>query len=98
VHLLVEKPLSALLDGITQLLETCHKQGTVFLTGYNLRFLLSLRRFHTLLDEGVIGKVSSVRCEVGQYLPSWRPDKDYRHGVSAERGLGGGALLNSATN
>ncbi len=49
VHLLVEKPLSASLDGITQLLETCHKQGTVLLTGYNLRFLPSLQRFHTLL-------------------------------------------------
>jgi predicted dehydrogenase len=93
VHLLIEKPLSALLDGVTQLLETCQKQGTVLLTGYNLRFLPSLQRFRDLLGEGVIGKVLSVRCEVGQYLPSWRPDIDYRQGVSARRELGGGALL-----
>jgi predicted dehydrogenase len=93
VHLLIEKPLSASLNGAMQLLETCQKQGTVLLTGYNLRFLPSLQRFRDLLDETVIGKVLSVRCEVGQYLPSWRPDNDYRQGVSARFELGGGVLL-----
>lgn len=93
VHLLVEKPLSASLDGVTQFLETCREQGTVLLTGYNLRFLPSLQRFRDLLGERVIGRVLSVRCEIGQYLPSWRPDSDYRQGVSARRELGGGALL-----
>ena len=93
VHLLIEKPLSASLNGVMQLLETCQKQGTVLLTGYNLRFLPSLQRFRDLLGDGVIGKVLSVRCEIGQYLPSWRPDADYRQGVSARRELGGGALL-----
>jgi predicted dehydrogenase len=93
VHLLIEKPLSNSLDGVTQLLETCQKQGTVLLTGYNLRFLPSLQRFRNLLGEDVIGKVLSVRCEIGQYLPSWRPDSDYRQSVSARRELGGGALL-----
>ena len=93
VHLLIEKPLSASLNGVMQLLETCQKQGTVLLTGYNLRFLPSLQRFRDLLGEGVVGKVLSVRCEIGQYLPSWRPDNDYRQGVSARRELGGGALL-----
>lgn len=93
VHLLVEKPLSASSDGALQLLETCRQNKTVLLTGYNLRFLLSLQRFRDLLNENVIGRVLSVRCEIGQYLPSWRPDFDYRQGVSARHELGGGALL-----
>ncbi len=93
VHLLVEKPLSAAIDGVTQLLETCREQKTVLLTGYNLRFLPSLQRLRDLLNERVIGGVLSVRCEIGQYLPSWRPDTDYRQGVSARRELGGGVLL-----
>lgn len=93
VHLLVEKPLSASLDDVPQLLETCRERGTILLTGYNLRFLPSLHRFRDLLKENVIGRVLSVRCEIGQYLPSWRPDADYRQGVSARRELGGGALL-----
>jgi predicted dehydrogenase len=35
----------------------------------------------------------SFRCEVGQYLPSWRPNIDYRKSVSAQNVLGGGVLL-----
>jgi predicted dehydrogenase len=93
VHLLVEKPLSASVDGIQQLLNTCREQGSVLLTGYNLRFLPSLQKFHDLLKANVIGKVISVRCEIGQYLPSWRPDTDYRQSVSARQALGGGSLL-----
>lgn len=90
---LIEKPLSSSLDNVSKLLETCRNQGVILLTGYNLRFLPSLQKFRELLSEDVLGKVLSVRCEVGQYLPSWRPDDDYRSGVSARRELGGGALL-----
>lgn len=93
VHLLVEKPLSVSLNGVAQLLETCKIKGTILLSGYNLRFLPSLQRFRDLLFEGIIGKTLSVRCEVGQHLPSWRPECDYRQGVSGRRELGGGALL-----
>lgn len=93
VHLLAEKPLSATLDGVPQLREICRERGTVLLTGYNLRFLPSLQRFRSLLNEHVIGRVLSVRSEIGQYLPSWRPDADYRQCVSARAELGGGALL-----
>jgi predicted dehydrogenase len=93
VHLLVEKPLSASLDDVPLLLKTCREKKTVLLTGYNLRFLPSLQRFRELLNENLIGRILSIRCEIGQYLPSWRPDTHYRQGVSARRELGGGALL-----
>lgn len=93
VHLLIEKPLSSSIGGVIQLIETCHKKGTVLQIGYNLRFLPSLQRFSNLLLDNVVGRVLSVRCEIGQYLPSWRPDTDYRQSVSARRELGGGALL-----
>jgi len=93
VHLLIEKPLSNNLDGVNELIEICQKQNICLLTGYNLRYLPSLKRFRDLLSEGVIGSVLSVHCEVGQYLPSWRSDGKYHQGVSANRELGGGVLL-----
>lgn len=93
VHLMVEKPLSITAEGVQRLIESCRSRGLVLLTGYNLRFLPSLQRFRDLLKQNVIGKVLSVRCDIGQYLPSWRPDVDYRQGVSARHDLGGGALL-----
>lgn len=93
VHILVEKPLSASLDNVQHLLDTCKKESLVLMTGYNLRFLPSLQHFHKILNENKLGDVLSVRCEVGQYLPTWRPDTDYRQGVSSRQELGGGALL-----
>lgn len=92
-HILVEKPLSDSLLGVSQLIKISNKQNTVLMTGYNLRFLPSLQRFRDMLKECLLGKVLSVRCEIGQYLPSWRPYADYRQGVSARSDLGGGALL-----
>jgi len=58
-----------------------------------LRFLPSLIEFKKQAHSVKIGKIYSVRAEVGQYLPSWRPEVDYRKGVSAQKNLGGGALL-----
>lgn len=93
VHLLIEKPIAATLPGVAELIETCRAKRVVLMTGYNLRFLLSLRRFRELLQQRRIGRVLSVRAEIGQFLPGWRPDADYRRSVSAQAALGGGALL-----
>jgi predicted dehydrogenase len=93
VHLLIEKPLSSSLDGVENLIKICQERRVVLMTGYNLRFMPSLEFFKEALGKGVVGRVLSVRCEVGQYLPSWRSDVDYRHGVSAKKDLGGGVLL-----
>ena len=65
----------------------------MLLVGYNLRFLRALQRFRELIDAGRVGPILSVRAEVGQYLPSWRLQADYRTSVSAVAALGGGVLF-----
>jgi predicted dehydrogenase len=45
------------------------------------------------LAEGRIGRPLVLRAEAGQYLPDWRPGRDYRQTVSAKSVLGGGAVL-----
>lgn len=92
-HLLLEKPIAHATAGVGELIETCHRQGLTLMTGYNLRYSRSLGRFRSLLLAGEIGHVLSVRSEVGQYLPSWRPGTDYRAGVTAQASMGGGVLL-----
>jgi len=93
VHLLIEKPISNNIDGVDELLDFCCTNNQVIQVGYNLRLLNTLQRFRDEVNQGVIGEVLSVRCEIGQYLPTWRPDSDYRKGVSARSDMGGGALL-----
>ena len=93
IHLLIEKPISTSTVGIEELIQTCKKNKVVLMTGYNLRFSSSLIHFRELVNKKIVGKVLSVRCEVGQYLPDWRPNEDYRLTVSANNRLGGGVLL-----
>jgi predicted dehydrogenase len=93
INLFIEKPLSNSVAGIVQLLETCEKNENVLMVGYNLRFSPSLQQFRNYLNDNIVGEIYSVNCEAGQYLPDWRPEKDYRSGVSAKEELGGGVLL-----
>ncbi|NVK31266.1 MAG: Gfo/Idh/MocA family oxidoreductase [Gammaproteobacteria bacterium] len=93
IHLLVEKPIAASLDGVEQLIATAQERSLILMTAYNFRFSEAAIRFRDCLLSGEIGKLLSVCVDTGQYLPNWRPDSDYRQGVSARKDLGGGVLL-----
>ena len=93
INLLIEKPISDSSKDVQELIDICYQNKATLMTGYNLRFLPSLIEFKKQMHSVRIGKIYSVRSEIGQYLPSWRPEVDYRKGVSAQKSLGGGALL-----
>ncbi len=93
IHLFIEKPLSNALDGVDELISLCCKRSLTLMVGYNLRFNKPLQIVRQALADGRIGRPVALRAEVGQYLPEWRPGKDYRETVSAKRELGGGAVL-----
>jgi len=57
--------------------------------GYNLRFHPLLAELRRLLAEE---QVVAAQVYAGQYLPDWRPGRDYRQTSSATRGAGGGVL------
>lgn len=93
VHLLVEKPISDSLHGVTELINEANHKNISLLTGYNFRFSESAQQFKNIIDDNLIGKTLQVLVDTGQYLPDWRVGVDYREGVSARRKLGGGVLL-----
>jgi predicted dehydrogenase len=92
-HLLVEKPISNSVVGVPELVAQCAAQRQILQVGYNLRFLETLQRFRDEVRSGSVGTIHACRCEVGQFLPGWRPSVDYRESASARADLGGGALL-----
>lgn len=92
-RLFIEKPLSHSMEGVDELIALVREQDLVTLVGFNLRFHPGLRLVKSLLDEECIGRVVSIRAQVGQYLPDWHPWEDYRQGYSAQRDLGGGVIL-----
>lgn len=93
VAVLIEKPVAHALEGSETWTSALEKHAARVDVAYNLRLLPSAQQFKRMLEEGVIGRVMNVLVDVGQYLPDWRPQDDYRKGVSARRDLGGGALL-----
>lgn len=56
---------------------------------YNLRFHPILQELRNKLENET---VLAVHAYVGQYLPDWRPDTDYRDSYSAKKAQGGGVL------
>jgi predicted dehydrogenase len=94
-HLFIEKPLSHILDGIDELMRETETRNLVAFVGSNWKFHPGFQTMKALLDKGMIGRVTSARCQFGQYLPDWHPWEDFRKGYSARKDLGGGILLDS---
>jgi predicted dehydrogenase len=94
-HLFIEKPLSHTWDGVQDLLDCVQEHGLTTLVGCNLRFHPGLRVVRKFLTDRTIGRIIAARVEVGQYLPDWHPEEDYRQGYSARRELGGGIILDA---
>ncbi len=83
-RVLVEKPLFA---------KSSRLQENVFTAaavGYNMRFHPAILWLKQTLPH--LGSITSASLYVGQYLPSWRPNSDYRNSSSARQTSGGGVL------
>lgn len=94
-HLFIEKPLSNSLEYVDELLSLVQANGLVTLVGCNMRFHPGLALVRRLISEGAVGKVVSARVQVGQWLPDWHPEEDYRQSYSARQELGGGTILDA---
>ena len=92
-HIFIEKPLSVVTDQVSNLISICQKNNLILQVGYNLRFSASLQKFKEIVGSGQLGTLRKIECQAGHYLPDWRPESDYRLGVSARKELGGGVLL-----
>ena len=83
-RVLIEKPLF-------EKLHTLQENNFSFAAvGYNLRFHPAIVWLKDTLPK--LGKLTSANFYVGQYLPTWRPDSDYRKSSSARDISGGGVL------
>ena len=93
VSLFIEKPLSISSKGLGSFLEAAYSSDSFIMVAYVLRFLPALHFVRSVIAEEQLGDIRTAHVQVGQYLPDWRPTTDYRKGVSAQKALGGGALL-----
>ncbi|EAS44601.1 Gfo/Idh/MocA family protein [Photobacterium profundum] len=90
---LIEKPVTTTMEDVQAIQRAIEQYQTPVAVGYCLRYLPSALQLKVQLDAGKIGTLYNSHIEIGQYLPDWRPNKDYRDCVSANKLLGGGALF-----
>ena len=93
IPVLIEKPVVAKLAELKELQEVAGGYSTPIAVGYCLRYLSSAAEMKKYLKSELLGDIYHAHVEIGQYLPDWRPTKDYRETVSAKAALGGGVLL-----
>ena len=73
-HVFCEKPLADGLDGIGDLAAVVESAQKRFMVGFCFRYHEGLTKAKAYLDQGRIGRLVSIRCRMGEHLPTVRPD------------------------
>jgi predicted dehydrogenase len=93
ISLFVEKPLSHVSTGLSELVELVERKRIPSMVGCNLRFHPGPAQVKQWLCENRIGRILFARVQTGSYLPEWRPGTDYRDNYAAREETGGGCIL-----
>jgi predicted dehydrogenase len=90
-HVLIEKPIAITEDGIGDLIAAAEKSDRKIFVVCNMRFHPALRAIKDNIAR--VGNIHFARAEYGEYLPTMRPNVDYRTVYSAQKKLGGGIIF-----
>ena len=90
--ILLEKPISDLLERLDTLQQAVQKSGSKILVGFQFRYHPTLNKARELIQANAIGKILTVHAHWGEYLPQWHPWEDYRQSYAARADLGGGVI------
>ncbi len=88
--LFIEKPLGNNKKGLAELINLIRRKKLVTYVAYNLRFHPAIKKLKEYLNKYHFLHLQAV-CT--SYLPNWRPKRDFKKSYSAQKDLGGGALL-----
>jgi predicted dehydrogenase len=91
--LFIEKPLSHNFEQVEELIRLVESRNLKTAVGYQMRFHPCLQRLFVLLQEKKVGRILSVRAEIGEYLPGWHRYEDYRQMYASRQDQGGGVIL-----
>ncbi|HEY2584186.1 MAG TPA: Gfo/Idh/MocA family oxidoreductase [Tepidisphaeraceae bacterium] len=96
VHLLIEKPLSLSMAGVSNLAEVAGAKGAVVAVGYVYRAHPALAAMRAAVVAGKFGQPLELVAVAGQCFPFYRPA--YRETYYARRESGGGAVQDALTH
>ena len=95
-HVLIEKPLSTSLDGVTELIESRDESGKAALVAYTYRVNPAAMAARKFILGGDFGRPLHVIAVCGQDFPYYRPA--YREIYFNDHETGGGAIQDGLTH
>ena len=93
IPMLIEKPVVDNARDAHQILVDAWAKKAKVMVGLNLRFLPVTHLIADYVQNQKLGRFLFADMHVGQYLPFWRPKKDYQKTYSAHFHEGGGVAL-----
>jgi predicted dehydrogenase len=95
-HVMIEKPLSVSLDGVSELKEIIQKRGVVAAVAYVYRAHPAVTQMREAIESGRFGRPLEVVTVSGQHFPTYRPA--YAKTYYASHSSGGGAVQDALTH
>ena len=92
IPLFIEKPAFSSLRGTTDLLAQLKEKKILSYVACNLRFHPCIKHLKNKVEQETL-KINEINIYCGSYLPSWRPEKDFKQSYSADSAMGGGVHL-----
>jgi len=89
---LLEKPVECSLEKAREIYNLARKNKLNIHVAYDMRFINVFAKIKEVISDE-IDKIRLVKIVAGQYLPEWRPSRDYRSSYSAKQVMGGGVQL-----
>lgn len=72
-HVFIEKPVSDSFDGIENLINLAREVNKKVMVGLCMRYHEGIKKTRSMLHEGAIGRLISIRSLVGEHFPSVHP-------------------------
>jgi len=90
-HVLVDKPLATTVDGCLKVIDASKRAKKLLYMGFNLRHAILIRKFKSMIDQGVFGEIFSMQAiehyKGGRsYHSRWNRLKKYSGGLWLHKG------------
>jgi predicted dehydrogenase len=93
VPILIEKPLSHNMSGVSRLADTIRTNGQAFGIVFQRRFHPMIAKARDLVRSGELGRIQSAAFDVSSFVPEWHGYEDFHSLYAVRSDLGGGVLL-----
>ena len=93
IDIFLEKPVSNNMDGIEELTQIINEKKLILYVGFQMRMHPCIVRLKQDIEKGIIGRIVSADCHMGELLTEMHKYEDYRFMNESRNATGGGVIL-----